>query len=90
MESENVLVVGAGRMSRLLITHLKSKGCHKLILVNRNIDRALNLALDFPDLEIVCRGLNELDENISISSLVFASKKNDEIRSRESIYWSYS
>ena len=29
LESEKVLVVGAGRMSRLLITHLKSKGCHK-------------------------------------------------------------
>ena len=49
-------------MSRLLITHLKSKGCHKLILLNRNIDRALNLAQDFPDLEIVCKGLNELEK----------------------------
>ena len=39
LESENVLVVGAGRMSRLLITHLKSKGCYKLTLINRNIDR---------------------------------------------------
>ena len=45
LEKEKVLVVGAGRMSRLLITHLKSKGCHELILVNRNIDRALNLSL---------------------------------------------
>ena len=78
LESENVLVVGAGRMSRLLITHLKSKGCHKLILLNRNIDRALNLAQDFPDLEIVCRGLNELEENISLSSLVFTSTASEE------------
>ena len=78
LESENVLVVGAGRMSRLLITHLKSKGCHKLILLNRNIDRALNLAQDFPDLEIVCRGLNELEENISLSSIVFTSTASEE------------
>ncbi|MDC3052658.1 glutamyl-tRNA reductase, partial [Prochlorococcus sp. AH-736-A13] len=78
LESENVLVVGAGRMSRLLITHLKSKGCHKLILLNRNIDRALNLAQDFPDLEIVCKGLNELEENISLSSLVFTSTASEE------------
>ncbi len=78
LESEKVLVVGAGRMSRLLITHLKSKGCNKLILVNRNIDRALNLALDFPDLEIICKGLNELDENISLSSLVFTSTASEE------------
>jgi len=78
LELEKVLVVGAGRMSRLLITHLKSKGCHKLILVNRNIDRALNLAVDFPDLEIVCKGLNELDEQISISSLVFTITASEE------------
>ena len=65
-------------MSRLLITHLKSKGCHKLILLNRNIDRALNLAQDFPDLEIVCKGLNELEENISLSSLVFTSTASEE------------
>ena len=78
LESENVVVVGAGRMSRLLITHLKSKGCHKLILLNRNIDRALNLAQDFPDLEIVCRGLNELEEKISQSSIVFTSTAAEE------------
>ena len=78
LESEKVLVVGAGRMSRLLITHLKSKGCHHLILINRNIDRAKNLAGDFPDLKIFCKGLNELDENISISSLVFTSTASEE------------
>ena len=37
---------------------------NKLVLVNRNIDRALNLAADFPDLDIACKGLNELDVNI--------------------------
>ncbi len=42
LESENVLVVGAGRMSRLLITHLKSKGCHKLILLNRKENISLS------------------------------------------------
>ena len=77
LKSEKVLVVGAGRMSRLLITHLKSKGCNKLTLLNRNIDRAVNLAGDFPDLEINCKSLNELDENISLSSLVFTSTASE-------------
>ncbi len=77
LKSEKVLVVGAGRMSRLLITHLKSKGCDKLTLLNRNIDRAVNLAGDFPDLEIICKNLNELDENISTSSLVFTSTASE-------------
>ena len=78
LESEKVLVVGAGRMSRLLITHLKSKGCHQLTLINRNIKRAINLAEDFPDLKILCRDLNELDENLSIPSLVFTSTASEE------------
>ncbi len=77
LKSEEVLVVGAGRMSRLLITHLKSKGCNKLILINRNIDRAIKLAGDFPDLKIICKSLNELDEYISLSSLVFTSTASE-------------
>ncbi len=78
LKSEKVLVVGAGRMSRLLITHLKSKGCNKLILVNRNVDRAFNLAGDFPDIEISCKSFKELDQNISISTLVFTSTASEE------------
>ncbi len=77
LKSERVLVVGAGRMSRLLITHLKSKGCDKLTLLNRNVDRAINLAGDFPDIEIICKNLSELDENISLSSLVFTSTASE-------------
>ena len=78
LESEKVLVVGAGRMSRLLITHLKSKGCQSLVLINRNIGRAINLAADFSDLKIVCEDLDELDKNITLSSLVFTSTAAEE------------
>ncbi len=78
LESEKVLIVGAGRMSRLLITHLKSKGCQNLILINRNIDRATNLAGDFSDMKIICKGFDELDNHISASSLVFTSTATEE------------
>ena len=77
LSSESVLVVGAGRMSRLLITHLQSKGCEKLTLLNRNIERAKNLAKDFPNLNIVSKNLTELDENIKLSTLVFTSTASD-------------
>jgi len=77
LKSENVLVVGAGRMSRLLITHLQAKGCNKLTLLNRNIERAENLANDFPNIDIVSKKLNDLDENIKLSSLVFTSTASD-------------
>ncbi len=77
LSSENVLVVGAGRMSKLLITHLQAKGCEKLILLNRNIDRAKCLAKDFPNLKIEPKSLSELDENIISSTLVFTSTASD-------------
>ncbi len=77
LKSENVLVVGAGRMSKLLITHLQAKGCERLTLLNRNIDRAKSLAKDFPDLEIIPECLTTLDKNIKLSSLVFTSTASD-------------
>ena len=77
LKSENVLVVGAGRMSKLLITHLQAKGCERLTLLNRNIDRAKSLAKNFPDLEIIPECLTTLDKNIELSTLVFTSTASD-------------
>ena len=77
LKSENVLVIGAGKMSRLLITHLQAKGCMKLILMNRNIDRANSLANEFPNISITTKSLSELDNNIEKSSLVFTSTASD-------------
>ena len=77
LQSESVIVVGAGKMSRLLITHLQAKGCKELVLINRNIERAKNLAKDFPNIKIISKGLNALDENIERASLVFTSTASD-------------
>ena len=77
LEAEKVLVVGAGKMSRLLLTHLQSKGCKNLTLINRNIERALRLAGDFPNIKIVSKNLNELNHYIQSSSLVFTSTASE-------------
>ncbi len=73
LESEKVAVIGAGRMSRLLLQHLQSKGCSKLILVNRTLERAEQLASNFPELHVECRLLQDLDQCLTCSSLVFTS-----------------
>ncbi len=78
LEIEKVTVVGAGRMSRLLLQHLQSKGCSSLILINRTRKRAEELATDFPSLKIECRLINELDECLSLSTLVFTSTASNE------------
>jgi len=45
-------VVGAGTMTRLLITHLASRGLERITIVNRSMPRPLELQEQFPDVEI--------------------------------------
>ena len=78
LEIEKVAVIGAGRMSRLLIQHLQSKGCSELRLLNRSINRAEKLASDFPDIKIHCGLLNQLDKCLKESTLVFTSTSTEE------------
>jgi len=73
LESEQVAVVGAGRMSRLLLQHLQAKGCSGVVVLNRTVERALSLAADFPGLPVQCRSLEDLDHCLSTCSLVFTS-----------------
>ena len=78
LESEQVAVVGAGRMSRLLLQHLQAKGCSGVVLLNRTRERAVALADDFPGLPVQCRSLDDLDHCLSTCSLVFTSTATDD------------
>jgi len=73
LEGEQVAVVGAGRMSRLLLQHLQAKGCTGVVLLNRTLESARTLAKEFPDLPVQCRALEALDYCLSTCSLIFAS-----------------
>ncbi|MFM7547974.1 MAG: glutamyl-tRNA reductase [Cyanobacteriota bacterium] len=78
LDQEQVAVVGAGRMARLLLQHLQAKGCRGVVLLNRTVARAEALAGDFPALPVQCRPLEELDHCLSTCSLVFTSTAADE------------
>ena len=78
LETEQIAVVGAGRMSRLLLQHLQSKGAAGVVLLNRTVERAESLANDFPDLSVQCRSLASMDEFLSTCSLVFTSTAADD------------
>ena len=78
LETEKVAVVGAGRMSRLLLQHLQSKGCCSLTLLNRTKKRAEDLSAAFPDIQIDCQLIDELDSCLSLSTLVFTSTAANE------------
>ena len=78
LETEQIAVVGAGRMSRLLLQHLQAKGASGVVLLNRTVERAELLARDFPELPIQCRPLTELNQCLSTCSLVFTSTAADD------------
>ena len=77
LDQEQVAVVGAGRMARLLLQHLQAKGCKGLVLLNRTVSKAELLAADFPVLPGQCRPLDDLDHCLSTCSLVFTSTAAD-------------
>jgi glutamyl-tRNA reductase len=78
LDQEQVAVVGAGRMARLLLQHLQAKGCRGVVLLNRTVAKAEALATDFPGLPVQCRPLHELDHCLSTCSLVFTSTAAEE------------
>jgi len=78
LEDEQVAVVGAGRMARLLLQHLAAKGCRGVVLLNRTVQRAEQMAADFPALPVQCRPISDLDHCLSTCSLVFTSTAADE------------
>lgn len=78
LNNEIIAVVGAGRMARLLIQHLQSKGATKLVLLNRTVSKAETLASDFPELPIECFGLEQLDIQLCACSLLFTSTGSEE------------
>ena len=78
LDQEQVAVVGAGRMARLLLQHLQAKHCRGVVLLNRTVARAEALAVDFPGLPVQCRPLDELDHCLSTCSLVFTSTGSEQ------------
>ena len=78
LDQEQIAVVGAGRMSRLLLQHLQAKGARGVVLLNRTVERAELMAADFPALPVQCRPLSDLDHCLSTCSLVFTSTSADE------------
>ncbi|AVH63375.1 glutamyl-tRNA reductase [Nostoc sp. 'Peltigera membranacea cyanobiont' 213] len=68
-----VVILGAGKMSRLLVQHLISKGAVEISIVNRSRDRAQELAKLFPQQQIQIHPLSEMMTVIADSDLVFTS-----------------
>src|SRR4028118_1554157 len=68
-----VAIIGAGKMSRLLVQHLLAKGAASIAILNRSQARAEELASQFPEAKLSLCHLSEMMRVIAESDLVFTS-----------------
>ncbi|OIV94572.1 hypothetical protein TanjilG_25634 [Lupinus angustifolius] len=68
-----VLVVGAGKMGKLVIKHLVAKGCRKMVVVNRTEEKVNAIQQELKDVDIVFRPLSEMITCAAAADIVFTS-----------------
>lgn len=72
-----MLVIGAGKMGKLVIKHLVAKGCTKMIVVNRSEDRVSAIREEMKDIEIIYKPLSEMMECAALADVVFTSTASE-------------
>jgi glutamyl-tRNA reductase len=78
-DGARVAIIGAGKMSRLLVKHLASKGCDRVTLLNRSRPRAEALAAEFPEVEVDIRLMPDLMAVVADHDTIFAASSSEEI-----------
>lgn len=77
LDQSSIAIIGAGKMTRLLLVHLGSLGIKKVILVNRSMPKCTELMEEFPDIEMDVRlgaaDPTELERAIAEADIVFTS-----------------
>jgi glutamyl-tRNA reductase len=68
-----VAILGAGKMSRLLVQHLLSKGANNITILNRSMTRAKELAKEFPEVTLQLHPISHLAHLLPHADLVFTS-----------------
>ncbi|MBE9093630.1 glutamyl-tRNA reductase [Tychonema sp. LEGE 07203] len=71
LASSRIAIIGAGKMSRLLVQHLLSKGASHIAIVNRSVRGGQELANHFKDAQLHLYLLSEMMQVIADSDLVF-------------------
>jgi glutamyl-tRNA reductase len=71
--SHKIAILGAGKMSRLLVQHLIAKGATDITILNRSAKRANDLQQLFTQIDLQFQPLTEMMAVISSSTIVFTS-----------------
>lgn len=66
LSKTSVLIIGSGEMAELAALHLCSHGCRKIIVANRSVDRAAELAERFGGLAVSLGDVDRVLEEVDI------------------------
>lgn len=67
----DIVLVGAGKMARLLLVHLVSQGVNKVTIVNRSPERMAELQAEFPTLAITMVGMESLWQTLATADVCY-------------------
>ena len=73
LTTQKIAIIGAGKMSCLLVKHLLAKGATDITIVNRSHRRSEELAAQFPQANLNLQALTEMLPIVGQSDIVFTS-----------------
>lgn len=73
LAASRVTIVGAGKMSHLLVKHLVAKGAAQISILNRSVQRAEELASKFQQANLQIYSISDMMSVLAMSDLVFTS-----------------
>ncbi len=71
LANQRIVILGAGKMSRLLVQHLISKGANDITVLNRTLDRAQELSKQFPEAKLKLKLMTEMLPAVAQADIVF-------------------
>ncbi|XVE60652.1 hypothetical protein DITRI_Ditri05aG0145400 [Diplodiscus trichospermus] len=72
-----MLVIGAGKMGKLVIKHLVAKGCTKIVVVNRSEEKVGAIREEMKGVEIIYRHLTDMMACAADADVVFTSTASE-------------
>lgn len=70
LTGKTVMLIGAGEMAELAARHLRGNGCTNILVANRTLERAKNLAIEFEGHALT---LEELPEYLDSADIIVSS-----------------
>ncbi|XP_010908073.2 glutamyl-tRNA reductase 2 [Elaeis guineensis] len=77
LPSARMLVIGAGKMGKLVIKHLVAKGCKRIMVVNRSVEKVDAIHEEMKDVEIIFRPFTDMLPSAAEADVVFTSTASE-------------